>query len=81
MGRSARRRDGRTAYGGGRGGGGRPPPRRPGRPPPRTERQPVRRAEGYHRRFGLVHVDFETRKRTPRASYGWYRDLIAAHRA
>ncbi len=38
-------------------------------------------AEGYHQRFGLVHVDFETQQRSPRASYTWYRDLIAAHRA
>nr|WP_245984268.1 GH1 family beta-glucosidase [Streptomyces tateyamensis] len=37
-------------------------------------------AEGYHQRFGLVHVDFETQQRTPRASYGWYRELIARHR-
>jgi beta-glucosidase len=34
-------------------------------------------AEGYHPRFGLVHVDYETQRRTPRASYAWYRDLIA----
>ncbi|HZE34551.1 MAG TPA: GH1 family beta-glucosidase [Actinoallomurus sp.] len=33
-------------------------------------------AEGYHPRFGLVHVDYETQQRTPRASYAWYRDLI-----
>ncbi|MFG2698281.1 GH1 family beta-glucosidase [Kitasatospora sp. NPDC048407] len=38
-------------------------------------------AEGFGERFGLVHVDFATQKRTPRASYAWYRDLIAAHRA
>ncbi|GAA2744053.1 GH1 family beta-glucosidase [Kitasatospora cinereorecta] len=38
-------------------------------------------AEGYHQRFGLVHVDFETQQRTPKASYAWYRDLITAHRA
>ncbi|RJL27180.1 GH1 family beta-glucosidase [Bailinhaonella thermotolerans] len=37
-------------------------------------------AEGYHQRFGLVHVDHETQKRTPRASFTWYRDLIAAQR-
>jgi beta-glucosidase len=35
-------------------------------------------AEGYHQRFGLVHVDFETQQRTPRKSFGWYSDLIAA---
>jgi len=35
-------------------------------------------AEGYHQRFGLVHVDFETQRRTPKSSYGWYADLIAA---
>jgi len=34
-------------------------------------------AEGYHPRFGLVHVDYESQLRTPRASYGWYRDLIS----
>jgi beta-glucosidase len=38
-------------------------------------------AEGYARRFGLVHVDFETRERTPKASYGWYRDVIRASAA
>ncbi|WP_329571224.1 GH1 family beta-glucosidase [Kitasatospora sp. NBC_01266] len=37
-------------------------------------------AEGFSQRFGLVHVDFETQKRTPKASYAWYRDLIATHR-
>lgn len=35
-------------------------------------------AEGYRARFGLVHVDDETQMRTPKASYHWYRDLIAA---
>ena len=34
-------------------------------------------AEGYHQRFGLVHVNYETLRRTPKASFGWYRDLIA----
>ncbi|GJF20103.1 MULTISPECIES: GH1 family beta-glucosidase [Streptomyces] len=37
-------------------------------------------AEGYARRFGLVHVDFATRTRTPKASYRWYRDLLRAQR-
>jgi beta-glucosidase len=37
-------------------------------------------AEGYARRFGLVHVDFETLARTPKASYAWYRDLLRAQR-
>jgi beta-glucosidase len=34
-------------------------------------------AEGYHQRFGLVHVDFESQQRTPKASFAWFRDLIA----
>ncbi|MFD5218178.1 GH1 family beta-glucosidase [Streptomyces tendae] len=37
-------------------------------------------AEGYARRFGLVHVDFETLRRTPKASYGWFRDLLCGQR-
>ena len=37
-------------------------------------------AEGFQQRFGLVHVDFATQRRTPKASFGWYRDLIAAQR-
>ena len=35
-------------------------------------------AEGYARRFGLVHVDFDTLERTPKASYGWLRDVLRA---
>jgi beta-glucosidase len=35
-------------------------------------------AEGFRQRFGLVHVDFETQKRTPKASFAWFRDFIAA---
>ncbi len=38
-------------------------------------------AEGYHQRFGLAYVDFETQCRTPKASFAWYRDMIAAQRA
>ena len=32
---------------------------------------------GYSRRFGLVHVDHSTQRRTPKASARWYRDVIA----
>ena len=37
-------------------------------------------AEGYAMRFGLVHVDFATQRRTTKASGHWYRGLIRAHR-
>jgi beta-glucosidase len=37
-------------------------------------------AEGYSKRFGLVYVDFATQRRIPKASYGWYRSMVA-HRA
>lgn len=32
--------------------------------------------EGFSKRFGLVHVDFETQQRTAKDSAYWYRDLI-----
>jgi beta-glucosidase len=32
---------------------------------------------GYTRRFGIVHVDYETQRRTPKKSALWYRDFIA----
>src|SRR5712691_3048232 len=38
-------------------------------------------SEGYRQRFGLVYTDFETQRRIPKASFAWYRDLIAAQRA
>jgi beta-glucosidase len=38
-------------------------------------------SEGFHQRFGLVYTDFETQQRLPKASYHWYRNLIAAQRA
>lgn len=34
-------------------------------------------AEGFSQRFGLVHVDHRASVRTPKASFAWYRDLIA----
>ncbi|MGW2784448.1 GH1 family beta-glucosidase [Streptomyces populi] len=37
-------------------------------------------AEGYQRRFGLVHVDHDTLERTPKASYAWLRDALRARR-
>jgi beta-glucosidase len=37
-------------------------------------------AEGYQRRFGLVHVDHDTLERTPKASYAWLRDALRAQR-
>ena len=33
-------------------------------------------AEGYKHRFGLIHVDFETQKRTLKDSAYWYREVI-----
>ncbi|GAA4484395.1 GH1 family beta-glucosidase [Microbacterium panaciterrae] len=38
-------------------------------------------AEGFTQRFGLVHVDMDTGRRTPKASYSWYRALIEEARA
>lgn len=35
---------------------------------------------GYSQRFGLVHIDYETLRRTPKDSYFWYRELIKANR-
>ena len=36
---------------------------------------------GYEKRFGLVHVDYETQRRTPKRSALWYRDHVAASRS
>ena len=33
--------------------------------------------DGYSRRFGLVHVDFKTQKRTPKLSAAWFREAAA----
>jgi beta-glucosidase len=35
-------------------------------------------AAGFDERFGLVHVDFATQERTPKDSYRWYQELLAA---
>jgi beta-glucosidase len=32
-------------------------------------------AEGYSKRFGLVHTDFQTLKRTPKKSFYWYKQV------
>ncbi len=34
-------------------------------------------ALGYAKRFGIVHVDFDTQKRTIKDSGYWYKDVIA----
>ena len=36
-------------------------------------------ALGYRKRFGLVHVDYDTQVRTPKDSAWWYRDVIRAN--
>ena len=38
-------------------------------------------AEGYAKRFGIVRVDFDTQRRTVKASGEWYRSLVEAWRA
>ncbi|MGH1564098.1 GH1 family beta-glucosidase [Mumia sp. DW29H23] len=38
-------------------------------------------AYGYEKRFGLVHVDYATQRRTPKASARWYANLLDAHRS
>jgi beta-glucosidase len=38
-------------------------------------------AEGYSKRFGLVHVDYATQRRTPKSSFSWFRSLIADQHA
>ncbi len=37
-------------------------------------------ALGYDKRFGIVRVDYDTQRRTPKDSYHWYRAMIAAQR-
>jgi beta-glucosidase len=35
---------------------------------------------GYGPRFGIVYVDYPTRRRTPKASFRWYADMISGQR-
>jgi beta-glucosidase len=35
---------------------------------------------GYAKRFGLVHVDYSTQKRTLKRSAHWYREMIGRHK-
>jgi beta-glucosidase len=35
-------------------------------------------AEGLSQRYGLVHVDHDTLARTPKRSFEWYAEMIAA---
>jgi beta-glucosidase len=37
-------------------------------------------AHGYTQRFGLVHIDYDTLVRTPKRSFDWYSEVIAANR-
>jgi len=34
---------------------------------------------GYRERFGLVHVDYPTQRRTRKKSFDWYRRVIASN--
>jgi beta-glucosidase len=37
-------------------------------------------SEGYFQKFGLVRLDGQTQARTPKSSFYWYQDMIAAQR-
>ena len=37
-------------------------------------------AEGYAKRFGIVHVDYPTQRRTPKLSARWYSEVIRGNR-
>jgi beta-glucosidase len=38
-------------------------------------------AEGYKQRFGLIHVDYATQRRTPKDSAAWFAEVIRTHGA
>jgi beta-glucosidase len=37
-------------------------------------------AEGYAKRFGIVHVDYASQRRTPKLSARWYSRVIRENR-
>jgi beta-glucosidase len=37
-------------------------------------------ASGYDKRFGIVHVDYATQRRTLKDSAHWYRELLQVQR-
>lgn len=37
-------------------------------------------AEGYGKRFGIVHVDYATQRRTPKLSARWYAEVVRSNR-
>ncbi|MDX2098400.1 MAG: GH1 family beta-glucosidase [Leptolyngbyaceae cyanobacterium bins.59] len=37
-------------------------------------------AWGYERRFGITYVDYRSQKRTPKASFSWYRECVRQNR-
>jgi beta-glucosidase len=37
-------------------------------------------AEGYGKRFGIVHVDYATQARTPKLSAHWYAEVVRENR-
>ena len=38
-------------------------------------------AYGYDKRFGLIYVDYQTQKRTPKNSAHYYREIVARHKS
>jgi len=38
-------------------------------------------SSGYAKRFGIVHVDYASQRRTPKASADWYREFVARQKA
>lgn len=36
-------------------------------------------AYGYTKRFGLIHVDYDTLKRTPKSSSKWFKNVLTTN--